>query len=1017
MPWRTGAYGPTGGGLVPNTIGAPLTDPWGTDYGYCAWEVGPGQTLCGGAHLLNGTTAPTTDPAPADIVIAIISAGPNRTFNSTCSAYVNSASTLVAPGGDDVVVSYTYQQAATATSSLWTLSPTSTSTAVINKTLAVGPTGSPTFTVAPTTGNETAGTINALSLVTTGAIISGGKVQLADDVATALTTTAVTSCAPADVGSLRYNTTNATNNVDICLCTGVWSGSPLTCSASTWTPVGGSGGNIWTHSGTYDYLTTTTDYVGIGTTTPQTALTVVGPISLQSPSTPPCTSNAYTVAAANSSLNFADAAGCTVTLPTASLFPGRILMMSNTAAGAVVSASSNVIPQAGGAAAAAILPANAAGVWAELQSNGTNWVIMATGGEAVIFNNDNTVACSSTTLGQVRYNTTTHVPEFCNSIIWTPFNIATPTVNLVLTPVSNYVMNVDGSCGNSTCYSTNVTFILQNQGTLTSAAITDALSNIANFEFVSDTCTGNTLTPNQQCAIVVNAMDTGNGSYTGVLQVTANNSPFAILGGTASNFGSGCIVGRAAPGGIYAACNLGGGTYDLVVTPGGCTSTTTNPTCGGGADTLVLTSNDPNMWNYLVSYGTWFNSANDGAQNSVNALSFPAAITGISWCDQLVYGGYSDWYLPAQGEMQSFFYPNKAAIGGFVNAGYITSYSSYYNGPYMYYVNMADNSAGDAYSSGWSLYIRCARRDRLGLPSAQLLTTPRYSWDPIPNGDNYSNTMTSLTGVTGTANTLVTSSNFYINAINTGITATVSGGGSPAFSVNGGGWVTSATVHEADRIELEATTPTGGGTYTVTFSAGGVNLTWALTALNPSTGYFVLSAGTYNGNLGGMSGADATCLTELTTHTGWQGYATANGNGQLVSSKVHAFLCYGTNYADCMINLLPLTTYYFASAGDPAAGGTSFTTDSGMTGPHDNNTWSLSNIFNGSYTYWIGSRYSGDPQSFGSTSGWNQCNAFTDGTSGQSSGIGMSNSWSNPRYGAGTVTCNQLERLICFVNP
>jgi hypothetical protein len=78
-----------------------------------------------------------------------------------------------------------------------------------------------------------------------------------------------------------------------------------------------------------------------------------------------------------------------------------------------------------------------------------------------------------------------------------------------------------------------------------------------------------------------------------------------------------------------------------------------------------------------------------------------------------------------------------------------------------------------------------------------------------------------------------------------------------------------------------------------------------ITAPNGS-GYFVLSHDTYDGNLGGLSGADAKCLTDLTTHTGWMGYATANSNGQLVASKVHAFLCYNDNPWTCN-NTMPLT--------------------------------------------------------------------------------------------------------------
>src|ERR1700687_5188034 len=74
-PMRAGT-GPTGGGLIPLTIGAPVTDPWGTDYGYCAWEVGAPQTKCGGANLLTGTATPAASPAKASTVIAVISAGP-----------------------------------------------------------------------------------------------------------------------------------------------------------------------------------------------------------------------------------------------------------------------------------------------------------------------------------------------------------------------------------------------------------------------------------------------------------------------------------------------------------------------------------------------------------------------------------------------------------------------------------------------------------------------------------------------------------------------------------------------------------------------------------------------------------------------------------------------------------------------------------------------------------------------------------------------------------------------------
>jgi hypothetical protein len=67
---------------------------------------------------------------------------------------------------------------------------------------------------------------------------------------------------------------------------------------------------------------------------------------------------------------------CTVTLPAASAWAGRVVTFKNLQTQTVVSASSNVVPLIGGAAGTAILPL-IVGSWATLVSDGTNWVIMA----------------------------------------------------------------------------------------------------------------------------------------------------------------------------------------------------------------------------------------------------------------------------------------------------------------------------------------------------------------------------------------------------------------------------------------------------------------------------------------------------------------------------------------------------------------------------------------------------------------------------------------------------------------
>lgn len=67
---------------------------------------------------------------------------------------------------------------------------------------------------------------------------------------------------------------------------------------------------------------------------------------------------------------------CTLTLPTASSYTGRSILIKTITANAVNSNASNVVPLNSGTAGTAILAATA-GKWAELVSDGTNWIIMA----------------------------------------------------------------------------------------------------------------------------------------------------------------------------------------------------------------------------------------------------------------------------------------------------------------------------------------------------------------------------------------------------------------------------------------------------------------------------------------------------------------------------------------------------------------------------------------------------------------------------------------------------------------
>tara|TARA_R110000868_G_scaffold179574_1_gene419712 strand:+ start:24723 stop:25337 length:615 start_codon:yes stop_codon:yes gene_type:complete len=124
------------------------------------------------------------------------------------------------------------------------------------------------------------------------------------------------------------------------------------------------------------FVDASTDRVGIGTATPTAKLQVNGSFALTAPVT---VTTDYTVAAtANFIISNRAAATNTITLPTASTNTGRIIKFMTRTAQLVISASSNVVQRTGasaGTATSAILPATI-GAWAELVSDGTNWIIV-----------------------------------------------------------------------------------------------------------------------------------------------------------------------------------------------------------------------------------------------------------------------------------------------------------------------------------------------------------------------------------------------------------------------------------------------------------------------------------------------------------------------------------------------------------------------------------------------------------------------------------------------------------------
>jgi len=154
-------------------------------------------------------------------------------------------------------------------------------------------------------------------------------------------------------------------------------------SSTDWTTFNNKG------SGTVTSVTGTAPVVSSGGTTPAISMAAANTSTngyltstdwntfnnKQAISAPVTKTADFTVAATDLWLiNNKSGSTCTVTLPTASSYSGRVLHFQNYQAQTLVSASSNVVPLAGGAAATSILLASA-GDSATLVSDGSNWLM------------------------------------------------------------------------------------------------------------------------------------------------------------------------------------------------------------------------------------------------------------------------------------------------------------------------------------------------------------------------------------------------------------------------------------------------------------------------------------------------------------------------------------------------------------------------------------------------------------------------------------------------------------------
>ncbi len=120
------------------------------------------------------------------------------------------------------------------------------------------------------------------------------------------------------------------------------------------------------------------------------------------------------------------------------------------------------------------------------------------------------------------------------------------------------------------------------------------------------------------------------GLPTGVTAVTCCGCPDASY----------VAIGTACTGGAWCTGTYNGSSY--MITPSGCTNSAT-PTCAGGADTVTKSWGTNGITTGIVS-------ADNGAANTTSLALYGDAYAA-QFCENMTYGGYTDWFLPASNEV------------------------------------------------------------------------------------------------------------------------------------------------------------------------------------------------------------------------------------------------------------------------------------------------------------------------------------------------------------------------------
>lgn len=306
----------------------------------------------------------------------------------------------------------------------------------------------------------------------------------------------------------------------------------------------------------------------------------------------------------------------------------------------------------------------------------------------------------------------------------------------------------DGAAGN--CQ--NITVI--NSGQIATSSLTVTPLPGFTTSGCTNNCSGQTLAGGASCTVGVKLdKNTTLGSITGgvVIAAATGGSSMVALSGTILSACTGtltapipgtvCTGGAIYLGSLSPGAVSGSGTNKYMTTPGGCSDIPAGSVSGGGGptsyanadftpascsgtDSLTKTWNDgsdnwfgvPGLSPFTNYGGTGFGASSTdtyyGSTNTTNIAAITSPAQGgyhaaARYCDKLVYGGYNDWYLPNNYEL-NLMWTNTGSIPG-LNAGSYYWSSSELNNSASWAQRFSDGNRG-GYHKYHSHLVRCVRR-------------------------------------------------------------------------------------------------------------------------------------------------------------------------------------------------------------------------------------------------------------------------------------------------------------------